>query len=73
MAVKVKKDGDAWKLDIGLSQPQQLAVNRLMTNDRYKDYANRFKILSGDIKRDRTVKEDVKARLKELLEKAAAD
>ncbi len=67
-AIKIVKDGKGWKLDFPVSQPTQVVIQRL--NDKHKDYANAFDVLSGEIKRDRTTKEDVKKRLLDLLQGA---
>ncbi|VTS00723.1 hypothetical protein [Tuwongella immobilis] len=65
----VKQSDDSWKIAFPASVAQQAATSRLI--DRYKDYVNPFKIVSQEIKRDPTTKENVKKRLKELLEEAA--
>lgn len=67
--VPMKKENNVWKLDFKVTPAQQLATTFL--NDHYKDYVNPFRILSGEIKRDPTTKENVKTRMKELLEEAA--
>ena len=65
----LKKEAGAWKLDVPVSQNQQAATTRI--NDRYKDYLNPFKIVSQEVKNDPTTKENVKNRLKTLLEEAS--
>ena len=67
--VPVKKEGEIWKLSFTVTTDQQQATTFL--NDHYMDYAKPFKILSAEIKRDPQTKEDVKKRLKELLEEAS--
>jgi hypothetical protein len=66
--IKIVKDEKGWKLDFPVTQPTQVVIQRL--NDKHKDYSNAFEVLSGDIKRDRTTKEDVKRRMLELLQGA---
>lgn len=73
LKVKIKKEGEGdkmqWRIDFPVSEKLQASVTRL--NDYYKDYVNPIKIISQEIKNDPTTKENVKKRLKELLEEAA--
>jgi hypothetical protein len=68
-AVKVKKEKNGWKFDVPVPPVMQRSVERM--NDKYKDYENAFKVLSMEVKNDPDVKENVRKRLKELIEEAA--
>lgn len=65
----MKKEEDGWKIDVPVSQNQQAATQRL--KDKYKDYTRPLEILSREIKNEPSTKENVKKRMKELLEEAA--
>ena len=69
--VKVVKEGDAWKLDFPAPPALQTSVARL--NDRHKVYVQKLEILTKEIKNEADTKDNVKKRLKELLEDAAKD
>ena len=66
--IKIVKDDKGWKLDFQVSQQTQTSVSRMQ--DKHMDYVNAFGVLSAEIKRDKTTKEDVKKRMLDLLQGA---
>jgi hypothetical protein len=69
--VKAVKQGEVWKLDFPAPPVLQTSVTRL--NDRYRTYVQKLEILTREIKNEADTKENVKKRMKELLEDAAKD
>lgn len=69
VTIKLNKENDAWIIDFPINPAMTANVDRLV--QRSRDYVNAFERLSQEIKTDRTVKEDVRKRLKELVEQAA--
>jgi hypothetical protein len=69
--VKAVKQGDVWKLDFPAPPQLQTSVTRL--NDKYRTYVQKLEILTREIKNEADTKENVKKRMKELLEDAAKD
>lgn len=66
--IRVIKDDKGWKLDFQVTPHVQTCVTRLQ--DKHMDYVNAFGVLSTEIKRDKTTKENVKKRMQELLQDA---
>jgi hypothetical protein len=68
LKIKIKKEGEEWKLDIPDPPGMQKCVLRL--KDRANYYANRIDTLASELKRDSESQSDFKARLKRELEDA---
>lgn len=67
--VPLAKDSNgAWKVGFVASPAARARFDRVVTV--YKDYVNAFKKMSDEVRTERTTKEDVSKRLKELLTEA---
>lgn len=69
VSVRVIKQTDGWLIEVPFDKDTAASVEALVK--KYRDYQNAFEVLSREIKIDRTVKEDVRKRLKELTDQAA--
>lgn len=66
--VRLVKEGEVWKIDIPVTPEMRTRVDRL--NRCYKDYVNAFKVMSEEVRTDRTTKAEVAERLNALLNEA---
>jgi len=66
--VKIKKEGEEWKLEF--PDPASLQKTVLRLKDRANYYAGRLDVLATELKRDAESQSDFKARLKKELEDA---
>jgi len=67
-AVRLVKQGDHWFIDVPVTPDMRTRVDRLVRNHR--DYVNAFKKMSEEVRIERTTKNDVTTRLRELLDEA---
>lgn len=67
-SVKMVKEGKAWKIDMPITPAGRDRMGRVVMV--HKDYVNAFKKMSEEVRVERTTKEDVAKRLKELMTEA---
>ncbi|WP_020475767.1 hypothetical protein [Zavarzinella formosa] len=66
--VKLVKEGGGWKMDFPIGPATRERFNRVVAV--HMDYVNAVKKMSDEVRTERTTKEDVSKRLKELLGEA---
>jgi hypothetical protein len=67
--LKIVKENDIWLIEGPSDKDTTDKVEQLVL--RYRDYLNAFEVLSREIKVERTVKENVRQRMKELIDQAS--
>ncbi len=71
VVVPMKKENGEWKFDFAADNNLQLRVAYMI--EKYMNYVNPMEIVTQEVKNDPSVKENVTARIKTLLEQAAKE
>jgi hypothetical protein len=69
--IKAVKEGEIWKLELPTPPNVQVMVTKL--NDKSRLYVQKLEILQREVRTDADTKENIRRRMKELLEDAAKE